>query len=212
METDGDDKAVNAKMWSCHQVAYFNGCSVNFTVPQQCSLPDLLAVSPLGEKYKNRSSVRHTDLVSNFSSVSRCSGSQCTLSLLVGVNNIQNIEYFAKSETGQCVKIVQDRQNVVLKEQYSADISGTSDELRKHGLLGDNENKVSIERKTATGRFGGGLTRTLNGEKIHHITIQYSEIKPTKDTITSETTGTSFEVNYDGLKIQNRTRKARTRW
>ena len=38
METDGDDKAVNAKMWSCHQVAYFNGSSVNFTVPAEYPL------------------------------------------------------------------------------------------------------------------------------------------------------------------------------
>ena len=41
METDGDDKAVNAKMWSCHQVAYFNGCSVNFTVPVRRNIFDI---------------------------------------------------------------------------------------------------------------------------------------------------------------------------
>ena len=179
---------------------------------QQCSLPDLLAVSPLGEKFKNRSSVRYTALVSNFASVSRCSGSQCSLSLSVGAENTENIEYFEKNDAGQCAKVIENRQNVSVKTQYFADISGSSEELVKQGIFANVEDKLSIERKTETGRYGGGLSRTVDGKKVHHITVQYGELKPTKDTIKSETTGGTLEVNYEGINTLDRTKRARTKW
>ena len=179
---------------------------------QQCSLTDLLAVSPLGEKFKNRSSVRYTALVSNFASVSRCSGSQCSLSMSVGAENTEDVEYFEKNDAGQCVKVIQNRQNVSVKTQYFADISGSSEELVEQGILANVEDKLSIESKTEAGRYGGGLSRNVEGGKIHHITVQYGQVKPTRDTITSKTTGGTLEVSYDGIVAQDRTKRARTKW